>query len=272
MFAALAYDRTSPHLVRSRSSLASEARRKVASRILMHVQQRSCEALLIDADGTLLATPHREAWEAAVHALREELHDDGRPPLSECEYQSRIAGRPRTAGAAYLAAAYFPARDPVATAARLASHKTEALAERLTGVLPLYADVLHVLLYARRRRLRTALVTSSKTAPGLVRRAVLGDGSSLESLFDLIVEPDTARPAKPDPDCYAYAARLLGVAPDRCFALEDCTAGEEAAVGAGICCLRIERGAVVSIRPRCGLVVRGAAQIARVELRREVPS
>lgn len=49
----------------------------------------------------------------------------------------------------------------------------------------------------------------------------------------VLVSADDVETGKPDPDCYRLAARRLGVAVDRCVAIEDSSVGACAAAGAG---------------------------------------
>lgn len=44
---------------------------------------------------------------------------------------------------------------------------------------------------------------------------------------------------KPAPDIYLHAARQIGIAPERCLALEDSVAGTQAAIAAGMTCFTV---------------------------------
>lgn len=52
--------------------------------------------------------------------------------------------------------------------------------------------------------------------------------------FEVIVTADDVEKSKPDPACYAMAAEQLGIAPERCLAIEDTKAGLMSALGAGL--------------------------------------
>jgi HAD superfamily hydrolase (TIGR01509 family) len=52
--------------------------------------------------------------------------------------------------------------------------------------------------------------------------------------FDEVVTADDVREGKPAPDIFLHTARLLGVLPSRCLALEDAPAGIIAAQSAGM--------------------------------------
>ena len=56
----------------------------------------------------------------------------------------------------------------------------------------------------------------------------------IDELFDAIVTADDVTHAKPAPDGYLLAARLLGVSPQHCIVYEDSSTGMESARAAGI--------------------------------------
>lgn len=75
---------------------------------------------------------------------------------------------------------------------------------------------------------RTAVVTSAPRSLATRRLAAAG-----LDLPEVLVTSENVPVGKPDPSGYREAARLLGVAPSRCLALEDAEAGIRAAVAAG---------------------------------------
>lgn len=74
-----------------------------------------------------------------------------------------------------------------------------------------------------------ALVTSSGRAGAHLKLVRAG----LDRSFAHVVTVDDVSRAKPAPDPYLLAARLLGVAPSRCLVFEDSETGAEAAHRAG---------------------------------------
>ncbi|MEV5447637.1 HAD family phosphatase, partial [Streptomyces sp. NPDC052644] len=70
-------------------------------------------------------------------------------------------------------------------------------------------------------------VTASLTALGLLDR------------FDVLVCAEDYARAKPDPECYLMAARLLDVPPERCLVFEDTDLGVAAATAAGMASVRV---------------------------------
>ena len=85
------------------------------------------------------------------------------------------------------------------------------------------------LLAAAPAHLYRAVVTSSGRVEAHHKIGVAG----LTRCFATVVTVDDVTRAKPDPEPYLLAARLLGVAPARCLVFEDSEAGAEAAHRAG---------------------------------------
>ena len=77
----------------------------------------------------------------------------------------------------------------------------------------------------------------SSSAPDLVR-AVL-DRFDLSARFAAVVSGASVAHAKPAPDIFLHAARLLGVAPASCVVLEDAIAGVAAGRAAGMCVIAV---------------------------------
>jgi beta-phosphoglucomutase-like phosphatase (HAD superfamily) len=57
---------------------------------------------------------------------------------------------------------------------------------------------------------------------------------SIGDAFDAIVTGDMITRSKPDPQIYLLAAERIGVAPDRCIAIEDAPKGVASARAAGM--------------------------------------
>jgi HAD superfamily hydrolase (TIGR01509 family) len=95
-----------------------------------------------------------------------------------------------------------------------------------------------------------ALVTSSQRT---FTEAVL---ASTGLRFPVMVTGDDVTAHKPDPQPYLLAARLLGVAPGNCVALEDSPNGVASATTAG--CLVIAVPSLLPIQPAPGRVIIGS--------------
>jgi HAD superfamily hydrolase (TIGR01509 family) len=92
-----------------------------------------------------------------------------------------------------------------------------------------------------------ALVTSSE------RRFMEAVLASTGMRFDALVCAEDVATTKPDPEPYLLAAKLLGVGPGRCFALEDSPNGVASAEAAG--CRVIAVPSLVPIGPAPGRTV-----------------
>ncbi len=87
----------------------------------------------------------------------------------------------------------------------------------------------HELLAAAPSHLHRAIVTSSSRKEAHHKIGIAG----LAPAFSAVITVDDVTCAKPDPEPYLLAARLLGVSPARCLVFEDSEAGAEAAHRAG---------------------------------------
>ena len=63
--------------------------------------------------------------------------------------------------------------------------------------------------------------------------------AGLQERFRVVVTGDTVKHEKPAPDIYLRAAKLLGVAPERCVAVEDTPPGIAAAKAAGMFAVQV---------------------------------
>ncbi len=63
--------------------------------------------------------------------------------------------------------------------------------------------------------------------------------TDLKELFDAVSDGTVVSRAKPDPEVFLYAAKMLGVAPEHCIVFEDAQAGIEAARAGGMRCCAI---------------------------------
>ncbi|MFA9445304.1 beta-phosphoglucomutase [Egicoccus sp. AB-alg6-2] len=94
-------------------------------------------------------------------------------------------------------------------------------ADALPGAVELVED-------ARRRGCRVAIGSSSKNAP------IVLDKLGIADLFDAVADGNSVERAKPAPDLFLEAARLLGVAAGDCVVVEDAASGVDAALAAGM--------------------------------------
>jgi beta-phosphoglucomutase len=81
--------------------------------------------------------------------------------------------------------------------------------------------------------IKVALGSASKNTPLILDRLGIGE------LFDAVADGNTVTKAKPDPEVFIAAAKMLRVRPEDCLVFEDAVAGVEAALNAGMLCVGI---------------------------------
>lgn len=113
---------------------------------------------------------------------------------------------------------------------KLAAEKNEIYLDMLSSlcekdILPGARKLLESL---RANGIKIALGSGSRNAPYIVDR--LG----IAPLFDALVDGSMIKTAKPDPDVFLLAARMLHLAPKSCAVFEDAAAGIEAARRGGM--------------------------------------
>ncbi len=125
----------------------------------------------------------------------------------------------------------WPGPSPAAVAAEV----IDAMARLLEDRLVLKAGAHHVLDFFRQKSIPMALASSSprRLIDVVVARA-LPPGA-----FAVVCSAEDEKAGKPDPAVFLTAARLLGVAPDRCVVFEDAPAGVQSAKAAGMTCVAV---------------------------------
>ncbi|SRR3954447_8270611 len=178
-------------------------------------------AAVFDLDGVLVDTApiHAAGWRRVAADLGFTLTDDDDERLKGVSRYEALDIVLKIGGVTLS----DPERD------RIAEEKNEwyvSQISRLTpaALLPGAQDVLDRL---RRHRVPTALASSSRNAPLIVRL------TGIEDRFDAVVDAREVRRHKPDPEIFQTAARLLGVQAAACVIFEDAPAGVHAAAEAG---------------------------------------
>jgi HAD superfamily hydrolase (TIGR01509 family) len=121
--------------------------------------------------------------------------------------------------------------SPEAYQARRAGYFFELLRED-ARVSPGVGVVLEAL---RSRGLRLGVASSSDTR--MIAHVLAAGG--LTRYFDAIAAGDEIRRSKPDPEIFLLAAARLAVRPEHCLVFEDSPHGIQAAVRAGMRCVRV---------------------------------
>jgi HAD superfamily hydrolase (TIGR01509 family) len=135
--------------------------------------------------------------------------------------------------------------------ATVAEWLMSGMAERvLTGGVPIQPGARELLAEVTDAGLPHALVTSSE------RRFMNAVLARTGMRFDATVCADDVSVTKPDPEPYLLAAKLLGVEPGSCFALEDSPNGVASAQAAG--CQVFAVPSLIPIEPAPGRIVVGS--------------
>ena len=172
------------------------------------------DAILFDLDGTLVDTESLSI-SAGIAAFTEHGH-----AVSRAFFEGLIGSDDQASDAAFRAA--FPGIDLLAVNA---SFRARYHAEVAKGV-PLKPGVAVLLPELRKP---AAIVTSSGRNSAQNKLSITGLGVH----FTHVITRDDVTKAKPDPEPYLLAARLMGASPERCLVFEDSETGAEAAHRAG---------------------------------------
>lgn len=208
------------------------------------------DAVLFDLDGVLTPTAevHMRAW---AELFTPYLAERGAAPYTDDDYYAHIDGRPRYEGVAELLAdrgITLPEGNPsdapgTETVCGLGNRKNEVFAEVLEreGITP-YLGSVRLLDHLAGLGVAMAVVSSSRNA-----RMVL-QGAGLEDRFGVVVDGTVAAAeglaGKPAPDTFTYAARRLGVRPERAVVVEDAVSGVRAGRAGGFgLVVGVDRGA-----------------------------
>lgn len=175
-------------------------------------------AVLWDMDGTLVDT--EAYWIAAEHEIVEEAGG-----VWSDAFSHELVGKDLM-----VSAQFIRANSPIEW------EPTEIIEELLRRVIvqveehiPWRPGARELLEQLRSAGIPSALVTMSWRS---LAEAVVGNLP--EGTFEAVVTGDEVSRGKPDPEPYLVAARLLGVAPAECIAIEDSPTGVRSAVSAGV--------------------------------------
>ena len=175
-------------------------------------------AVLWDMDGTLVDT--EPYWIAAEHDIVEE---HGGTWTEELAHQ--LVGQDLLVAATFI-------RDNSAvdwSPERIVDEMLGRVIGKVSEHIPWRPGARELLEALKAEGVPSALVTMSWRS---LADAVLG--ALPEGTFDVVVTGDEVSHGKPHPEPYRAAARLLGVSPQDCVAIEDSPTGVRSAAAAGV--------------------------------------
>ncbi len=177
------------------------------------------DAVIFDCDGTLVDSmpAHFDAW-------CEALAQHGAGGIFKEDVFFAMGGRPTPNIAMELNEEYNLRLDPSA----LAMAKRDAFLRRLDQV----TLIEEVARFAESLRGKVPMAIATGGARMVIEKTLKAVGIS--DWFDEVVTADDVSQGKPAPDIFLRAAKLLGVSPSKCLALEDAPAGILAAQRAGM--------------------------------------
>jgi beta-phosphoglucomutase len=92
----------------------------------------------------------------------------------------------------------------------------------------------------RNANIRVAVGSASKNTPMILNRV------GILELFDAVADGNNVTNAKPDPEIFLKAAKMVRVEPGNCVVFEDAVAGVQAALKAGMMCIGVGSATVLS--------------------------
>jgi HAD superfamily hydrolase (TIGR01509 family) len=183
------------------------------------------EAVVFDMDGVLIDS--EPVWERVRRKLVAE--HGGRWPD---DAQDRMMGMSTAEWSRYISEEFGVGLTPE----RVAELVIAAMTAEYRTHLPLLPGAVGAV-RGLSARWRLAVASS---APKSLIEAVL-DASGLRQAFAASVSSEEVARGKPAPDVYLEATARLGIAPDRCAAVEDSSNGLRSAAAAGLAVIAVPR-------------------------------
>ncbi|MBN1526932.1 MAG: beta-phosphoglucomutase family hydrolase [Candidatus Omnitrophica bacterium] len=183
------------------------------------------QGLIFDLDGVIVDTVplHFKAWKKMFGEYGKDFTFD--------DYKAKVDGIPRIDGARAILTD-LPQDELEKAAEKKQEYYLEAL-EKEGAVV--YEGTLALIRDARKEGMKTAVVSSSKNCPFIVKRA------GIDGLFDVIIGGNDVKKGKPDPEMFLTACSRLGFEPAECIVFEDAVLGVEAARRGKFKCVGIDR-------------------------------
>lgn len=177
------------------------------------------EGIIFDCDGTLVDSmpAHYSAWQIA-------LEEHGAKGVFQEDVFYAMGGRPTTDIVSQLNGDYGLQLDPES----VARSKRRAFLDRLDEIV----IIQEVVDFARSWEGKVPMAIATGGTRLVIEKTLQACG--LNDLFEEVVTANDVAVGKPAPDVFLKAAEAIGVAPEKCLALEDAPAGIMAAQQAGM--------------------------------------
>jgi beta-phosphoglucomutase len=180
------------------------------------------KGIIFDLDGVIVKTDyyHYLAWKEV--ADKEGIYFDEK-------INHHLRGLSREDSLEFLLN-YHNINYPKAKKEEMLTEKNNLYISFLENLNPknLEANVLDVLLYFKEKKLKLAIASSSKNAKLILAKL------KITKLFDVIVDGNDIKEAKPNPEIFIKAQQNLSLKTDECVVIEDATSGIDAANAANI--------------------------------------
>jgi HAD superfamily hydrolase (TIGR01509 family) len=185
------------------------------------------EAVVFDLDGVLVDS--EPVWEQVRRQVVAESGGTWAP-----DAQSRLMGMSTAEWARYLSedlGVGLPAD-------KVAALVVDRMAERYRDELPLLPDAAEAV---RRMAAHWTIGIASASPPRLIGAVM--EAASIRAYVTAAMSADQVARGKPAPDIYLAVTDRLGIAPERCVAVEDSTNGLRSAAAAGLTVIAVPRPA-----------------------------
>jgi len=184
-------------------------------------------ACIFDLDGVIVDTAkyHFLAWKR--------LADDLNIPFT-IDDNERLKGVSRAESLEIILELGNLKIDP-GRKARYAGLKNEWYLEYIKRMTPgeILPGSLEFIRELKYDNIKIAIGSASKNTPVILKSL------ELDSVFDVVVDGNIVKNAKPDPEVFTKAAEMMGVEAEKCVVFEDAIAGVKSALNAGMVCVGI---------------------------------
>ncbi len=184
------------------------------------VSATDIQGFIFDVDGVLTDTAeyHYRAWQR--------LADEERLPFDR-QANEALRGVSRRESLMHIIGIKQYSEAEIQ---KMMERKNRYYVESIATITPkdLLPGAVELLIELRQAGIKIAIGSASKNARTVIEKLGIGN------LVDEIADGNSVDAPKPAPDLFLFAAKQLGLAPDRCVVVEDAIVGVQAAISAGM--------------------------------------